>query len=83
MALEHVGERGVDRLEQRVDRAVALGGGSPVVIAGLDDDGAAALDVAARGDRPARQVERGLVAVVIGRRRVAAVIASPPRRSRW
>ena len=36
----------VDRPEQRVDGAVALGGRLPLVIAGRDDDRAAALDVA-------------------------------------
>src|SRR5204863_8245761 len=63
MALEHLGERRIDRLEQRIDRAVALGRGAPVVRTGLDHDRAAALRVAAGGDGPAGELER--------RRRVA------------
>ena len=42
VAGQDAGERLVDRPEQRVDRAVALGRGLPLVIAGGDDDGAAA-----------------------------------------
>ena len=39
VAAEDVDERRVDRLVERVDRAVALGGGLPVVVAGPDHDG--------------------------------------------
>ena len=48
VAVEDLGERLVDRAVERVDGAVAVGRGPPVVVAGLDDDGAAAADVATR-----------------------------------
>ena len=58
MAGQDVGQRLVDRPEERVDRAVALGRRAPLVIARGDDDGAAAARVAARRGRPADELER-------------------------
>ncbi len=58
MPAQHIGQGAVDRLVQRVDRAVALGRRLPVVAAGVDHDGGPAADAAARGHGPAGQVGR-------------------------
>ena len=91
MAGQHAGQRLVDRPVQRVDRAVALGRGAPLVVARGDDDGAAAARVAARRHRPAARAASGVglrsrssghlrgVAVAP---RVAGAVGSPSRRRR-
>src|SRR6186713_60712 len=58
MPVEDLGQRLVDGAVQGVDRAVALGRGAPVVVAGIEDDGAATPGVRARGDRPAGELDR-------------------------
>ena len=58
MTGQDAGEGLVDGPEQRVDRAVALGRGLPLVIAGGDDDRAAAVRVRAGRHRPAGEMER-------------------------
>jgi hypothetical protein len=59
--IEDLGEGLVDRSEQGVDGAVALGARLPVVIARLDDDRATTLLIAAGRHGPASEVERFLL----------------------